>query len=74
MLNPGTVGFAKDAIPPGAPIRNPSWAEYAVIMSEGCQLDVSLRRVPFDLDALFAALDASGIPRAQWRKGDWRRV
>lgn len=74
VLNPGTVGFAKDAIMPAAPIRNPSRAEYAVVTSDGGQLDVSLRRVPFDLDALFAALDASGIPRAQWRKGDWRRV
>jgi predicted phosphodiesterase len=26
-LNPGAVGFAKDAIPPGAPIGNPAWAE-----------------------------------------------
>src|SRR6185437_13880326 len=74
VLNPGAVGFVKDAIPPAATIRNPSWAEYAVVASDGGQLDVSLRRVPFDLDALFAAMDTSGIPRAQWRKGDWRRV
>jgi predicted phosphodiesterase len=75
VVNPGAVGFVKDAIPPAAPVRNPSWAEYAVIASDGGGwLDVSLRRVPFDLDALFAAMDASGIPRAQWRKGDWRRV
>jgi predicted phosphodiesterase len=74
VLNPGAVGIAKDAIAPAAPIRNPSWAEYAVIASNGGGLDVSLRRVPFDLDAFFAALHASGIPRAQWRKGDWRRV
>ncbi|HEU4784953.1 MAG TPA: metallophosphoesterase family protein [Ktedonobacterales bacterium] len=74
VLNPGTVGFVKDAIAPATPMRNPSWAEYAVIVCDGGQLDVSLRRVPFDLDALFAAFDASGIPRAQWRKGDWRRV
>jgi predicted phosphodiesterase len=74
VLNPGTVGFTKDAISPAASIRNPSWAEYAVITSDGGQLNVSLRRVPFDLDALFAALDASGIPRTHWRKGDWRRV
>jgi len=74
VLNPGTVGFVKDAIAPATSIRNPSWAEYAVIACDGGQLDVSLRRVPFDLDALFAAFDASGIPRAQWRKGDWRRV
>jgi predicted phosphodiesterase len=75
VVNPGAVGFVKDAIPPAAPVRNPSWAEYAVIASDsGGWLDVSLRRVPFDLDALFAAMDASGIPRAQWRKGDWRRV
>ena len=74
VLNPGTVGFAKDAIPPAAPVRNPSWAEYAIIASDGGQLDVSLRRVRFNLDALFAALDASGIPRIYWRKGDWQRV
>ena len=74
VLNPGAVGFAKDAIPPAAPIGNPSWAEYAVIALDGARLDASLRRVPFDLDALFAALDATGIPRAQWRKGDWRPV
>ena len=74
VLNPGTVGFVKDAIAPAALIRNPSWAEYAVIVCDGGQLDVSLRRVPFDLDALFVAFDASGIPRAHWRKGDWRRV
>jgi hypothetical protein len=68
------VGFAKDAIAPAAAMRNPSWAEYAMLACDGGQLDVSLRRIPFDLDALFAAQDASGIPRAQWRKGDWRRV
>ena len=74
VLNPGTVGFAKDAISPAALVSNPSWAEYAIIASDGGQLDVSLRRVRFDLDAHFAALDASGIPRIYWRKGDWRRV
>jgi predicted phosphodiesterase len=74
VLNPGTVGFAKDAVPPAAPVRNPAWAEYATIASDGGQLDVSLHRVRFDLDALFAALDASGVPRTNWRKGDWRRI
>jgi putative phosphoesterase len=74
VLNPGTVGFVKDAIMPATPIRNPSWAEYAVIACDDGQLNVSLRRVPFDLDALFAAFDASGIPRAHWRQGDWRQV
>lgn len=74
VLNPGTVGFVKDAISPAAPVRNPSWAEFAVVTSDGGRLDVSLRRVPFDLDALFAAMDATGIPRAHWRRGDWRRI
>ncbi|HEX2348299.1 MAG TPA: metallophosphoesterase family protein [Ktedonobacterales bacterium] len=74
ILNPGAVGFAKDAIAPATTIRNPSWAEYAVVASDGARLDISLRRVPFDLDALFAAQDASPIPRARWRKGEWRRV
>ncbi len=74
VLNPGTVGFAKDTILPSVPIGNPNWAEYAIVASDGVQFDVSLRRVRFDLDALFAVLDASGIPRDQWRRGDWRRV
>ena len=74
ILNPGAVGFAKDAIAPATLIRNPSWAEYAVVASDSGRLDISLRRAPFDLDALFAAFDATGIPCAQWRKGDWRRV
>ena len=74
VLNPGTVGFAKDAIPPSAQVSNPSRAEYAAVASDGARLEVSLRRVPFDLDALFAAQDATGIPRAHWRKGDWQRV
>lgn len=73
VLNPGAVGFAKDAIAPAALIRNPAWAEYAVVASDGERLDIALRRAPFDLDALFAAFDATGIPRAQWRKGGWRR-
>jgi predicted phosphodiesterase len=74
VLNPGSVGFAKDAIAPAMLIGNPSWAEYAVITCAGGQLDISLRRAPFDLDALFGAQGATGIPRAHWRKGDWRRV
>lgn len=72
VINPGAVGFAKDAIAPAALIRNPAWAEYAVITSDGERLDVSLRRAPFERAALFAAFDATGIPRAQWRNGDWR--
>jgi predicted phosphodiesterase len=74
VVNPGSVGFAKDAIAPATPIGNPSWAEYAVIASDGGQLDISLRRIPFDLAALFYAQDATAIPRAHWRKGAWRRV
>jgi predicted phosphodiesterase len=74
VLNPGTVGFAKDAIPPTAQVSNPSWAEYAAVASDGGRFEVSLRRVRFDLDALFAAQDTTGIPRAHWRKGDWLRV
>jgi predicted phosphodiesterase len=72
VINPGAVGFAKDAIAPAALIRNPAWAEYAVIVSDGDRFDVSLRRAPFDREALFAAFDTTGIPRAHWRKGGWR--
>ena len=72
VVNPGTVGFAKDAIKPAATIGNPAWGEYAVIASDGERLKVSLCRAPFDRAALFAAYDATNIPRAEWRIGDWR--
>lgn len=64
LLNPGSVG---------APFRldeqhfRPHRAEYAVLDDEGGRLDISLRRVPVDVEAMRRAAAASGMPDA----GGW---
>lgn len=71
VLNPGSVGLPFDTIPPDARTRNPAWAEYAVVTIGGGPLFVELRRTPFDLAALLAAAQASGMPHAAWWASDW---
>ncbi len=75
ILNPGSVG---------APVVErrisseddtyPSWAEYALIESNGADLHVTLRRVPYALDAFAAAVRASGIPHPDFLLKGWRQV
>jgi predicted phosphodiesterase len=71
LLNPGSVGLPMDRVPPAAPIRNPPWAEYAVVTAADGRLGLDLRRVPFDVDAFVAAALASGMPHAAWYTADW---
>ncbi|WIG60757.1 MAG: Diadenosine tetraphosphatase related serine/threonine protein phosphatase [Ktedonobacterales bacterium] len=75
VLNPGSVGLAYDRVPsPGvadATVRNPPWAEYAILTVAGGRLGVDLRRVPFDVAALLRAARASGMPHAAWWCADW---
>jgi predicted phosphodiesterase len=74
VVNPGSVGLPMDAVPPAEGIMNAPWAEYAVVTVEGGRLEVSLRRMPFDVEALLHAADVSGMPHATWWKADWRRA
>jgi predicted phosphodiesterase len=73
VLNPGSVGLAMDSAPPfERPVRNPPWAEYAIITT-GAQgeLTVELHRAPFDVDALRHVIYASDMPHAAWFASDW---
>lgn len=75
VLNPGSVGLAIDSAPPfEGPVRNPPWAEYAIIAT-GAQgeLTFELHRTPFDVDALRQKIHASGMPHAAWLASDWER-
>jgi predicted phosphodiesterase len=71
VLNPGSVGLPFDTVPPGAGTRNPAWAEYAVVESDGGQVRVEFRRTPFDVAALLRAARESGMPHADWWSADW---
>ncbi len=72
LLNPGSVGLPFDPIPPADDARNPAWAEYAIVESgPRGELAIELRRVPFDLAALRAAVERSGMPHAAWFISDW---
>jgi predicted phosphodiesterase len=64
LVNPGTVGVARAADARAG--RKLPWAEYALVSWEDGRLGVDFRRVPFDVGALGAAADASGMPHAAW--------
>lgn len=72
LVNVGSVGRAVIREPMRR-IRNAPWAEYGVITWERGRLSVDLRRVPFDLERLVAAMYASGMPHARWWEEEWRR-
>ncbi len=71
VINPGSVGLPYDMPPPAPRIRNPAWAEYALVDVVGSRLRVDLRRAPFDVPALLAAGRVSGMPHANWWASDW---
>jgi putative phosphoesterase len=71
LLNPGSVGLPIDPVPPAAPVRNPPWAEYAIVTADDGRLAIELRRVPFDLDRLETIARAGTMPHAAWWIADW---
>ncbi|HMU93504.1 MAG TPA: metallophosphoesterase family protein [Anaerolineales bacterium] len=67
ILNSGSVGNSfMFAFTPGNAPRLLPWAEYTIISQNGNSLDVDLRRVYFDTTVLMEAVQASGIPSAEW--------
>jgi predicted phosphodiesterase len=71
LLNPGSVGLPIDRLPPAAPVRNPAWAEYAIVTAAAGRLALDLRRVPYDLAPLLAAARDGDMPHAAWWLADW---
>ncbi len=75
VLNPGSVGLAFDsAWTLDATVRNPPWAEYAIIDTTNGLLNVEFHRVPFDVQAFIQATLVSGMPHAEWSAGEWDTV
>ena len=70
ILNPGSVGLPFVMQPDGRRV-NPAWAEYALVEAGNGRLDITLRRVPYDLDALREAVAQSNMPHANVYLADW---
>lgn len=74
VLNPGSVGLAMDRVSPLRDIRQPAFAEYAIVEYDKTSLQVELHRIAFDLQAFTRVMNASGMPHAAWWASDWKEV
>jgi predicted phosphodiesterase len=73
FVNPGSVGLAYDhAQPDPNDLRVDAFAEYARVDVDSDRVEIAFRRVPFDRDAVSAAIEASGIPHAESVGRPWR--
>lgn len=71
VINPGSVGvpYAYDS---SGQAYNPAYAEYALVDDRAGQINITFRRVPYDLARLRQTIFASGMPHADWYARDWR--
>jgi predicted phosphodiesterase len=72
IVNPGSVGLPFERGPGADQVRNPPWAEYALVSRESGILRIELRRVPIDVGAIVRAIRESGMPHADLYAQDWR--
>jgi len=71
LLNPGSVGLPLEISPVDGAIRHPAHAEYARVRIRGAALAVEFRRIPYALDRLVAAVQASHMPHGDWWLARW---
>ena len=72
LLNPGSVGLPYERGPGTEEVRNPPWAEYAILSQANGRLGIELCRVPIDAGAVAQTIRASGMPHAELLARDWR--
>jgi len=70
IINPGSVGLPR--IIKGEQVRNPLWAEYAVVESREDNFGLEFRRTPIKKEALEQAVADSGMPHANLWLSDWK--
>ena len=66
----GSVGLVYEQWEPPDPVPFLPWSEYAIVSDE---LEVSFRRIPFDVEQLIAAARASDFPHFQHWAATWQR-
>lgn len=69
LVNPGSVGMTVSGAEGN--LRNPPWAEYAVISQKNGSLCVELRRVPVDVEKVRRSALHSQMPHAEWWASGW---
>jgi putative phosphoesterase len=70
IINPGSVGLPYVQV--GGMLRNPAWAEYALVDNDHATLGIEFRRVSYSLEDLVQSVRDSGMPHADWWLKDWR--
>ena len=63
-FNPGSVGLAYSHHQPAEAFRADHWAEYALLEVEGGRVELTFRRLPYDVTPLLEAYAHSGRPHA----------
>ncbi|WP_254810137.1 metallophosphoesterase family protein [Natronosalvus amylolyticus] len=71
LLNPGSVGLSYGIERTTGRVYNRLEAEYALLTQSNGTLDVSLRRTPFDLDAVREMAHESEMPHTDRWLADW---
>jgi putative phosphoesterase len=71
LINPGSVGLPYEKELGSANVRNPAWAEYAVVDYLNSLLNLEFKRVRFDARQVVKAAFESGMPHANWWTQDW---
>ena len=69
VMNPGSVGLPYENRPDGR-TRNPPWAEFAIITTDG-GLCVELRRTPVNVAQIAQVVRQSEMPFAEWWLENW---
>ncbi len=70
IVNPGSVGLPFEISSSTDRVRNPPWAEYAVLRAEG-SIGVELRRAAVDVEAVVQTALKSGMPHGDWWSSEW---
>lgn len=71
IINPGSVGLPYERVRLTGRVRNPPWAEYAVVDWDNSQLRTEFRRAQVDINKVIRAALDSGMPHAKWWTGYW---
>jgi len=71
VINPGSVGLTIERSSLTGEVRNPPWAEYAVVGLEKGELWIEFRRVPYDVGELIQAARESGMLHTEWWINHW---
>ncbi|MCI0711633.1 MAG: metallophosphatase family protein [Chloroflexi bacterium] len=70
-FNPGSVGFAYRHDQPDDDFHADGWAEYAVLSITDGRIELTFRRIPFDVKALIDIYSSSGRPYAEEAIGQY---